>query len=221
MRTALVAGATGLIGKHCIYRLLESPEYTRVIALTRKPLTIKHHKLHQVMVDFDNLDAVKEELIADDVFCCLGTTIKVAGSQENFKKVDFGYPLKLAQLCQQQGARQYLLVSAMGANSQSSIFYSRVKGELENAISGLHYNSFQVFRPSLLMGDRKEVRIGEIIGKVLMKATGFLFIGPLKKYKAIQGETVAKVMVKAALMKTSGKRIWLNDEMIETASANV
>lgn len=213
MRTALIVGATGLIGKNCLYQLLETKEYTRVIALLRKPLAIKHHQLEQVIVDFGNLDNHKHQMIADDIFCCLGTTIGVAGSQENFRKVDFDYPVKVAEICLQQGATQFLLVSAMGANAASSIFYNRVKGEVEQAIANLHYNSFQIFRPSLLMGNRKEVRIGELIGKVLMKGLGFLFIGPLKKYKAIEGETVAKAMVKASLKGNSGKRIFQSDEI--------
>lgn len=213
MRTALIVGATGLIGKNCLYQLLETKEYTRIIALVRKPLAIKHHQLEQVIVDFDKLDSYKDQMIADDVFCCLGTTIGVAGSQENFRKVDFDYPVKVAEICIHQGATQFLLVSAMGADAKSSIFYSRVKGDVEQAITNLNYKSFQIFRPSLLMGNRKEVRIGEIIGKVVMKGLGFLFIGPLKKYKAIEGETVAKAMVKAAIGENTGKRIFQSDEI--------
>ncbi|MES2780224.1 MAG: oxidoreductase, partial [Bacteroidota bacterium] len=155
----------------------------------------------------------KDQMIANDVFCCLGTTIKVAGSQDSFRKVDYDYPVKVAEICLQQGAQQFLLVSAMGANSMSAIFYNRVKGEVEKAIEALRYPGFQIFRPSLLMGNRKEVRVGELIGKVVMKGLGFLFIGPLKKYKAIEGETVAKAMVKASLQHNAGVWIYQSDEI--------
>jgi uncharacterized protein YbjT (DUF2867 family) len=152
-------------------------------------------------------------MTADDVFCCLGTTIGVAGSQENFRKVDFDYPLQVAEICLKNGAQQFLLVSAMGANAASSIFYNKVKGEIENAIDKLNYSSLQIFQPSLLLGNRKEVRVGELIGKVVMKGLGFLFIGPIKKYKAIEAETVAKAMVKAALQAKKEKRVFQSDEI--------
>ncbi|AMS27014.1 oxidoreductase [Bacteroidetes bacterium UKL13-3] len=213
MKTALIVGATGLVGKNCLYQLLETKEYSRVIALVRKPLAIKHHQLEQVIVDFDQLQHYKDKMTADDVFCCLGTTIGVAGSQENFRKVDFDYPLQVAEICLKNGAQQFLLVSAMGANAASSIFYNKVKGEIENAIDKLNYSSLQIFQPSLLLGNRKEVRVGELIGKVVMKGLGFLFIGPIKKYKAIEAETVAKAMVKAALQAKKEKRVFQSDEI--------
>jgi uncharacterized protein YbjT (DUF2867 family) len=213
MKTALIVGATGLVGKNCLYQLLETKEYSRVIALVRKPLAIKHHQLEQVIVDFDQLQHYKDKMTADDVFCCLGTTIGVAGSQENFRKVDFDYPLQVAEICLKNGAQQFLLVSAMGANAVSSIFYNKVKGEIENAIDKLNYSSLQIFQPSLLLGNRKEVRVGELIGKVVMKGLGFLFIGPIKKYKAIEAETVAKAMVKAALQAKKEKRVFQSDEI--------
>jgi uncharacterized protein YbjT (DUF2867 family) len=213
MKTALIVGATGLVGKNCLYQLLETKEYSRVIALVRKPLAIKHHQLEQVIVDFDQLQHYKDKMTADDVFCCLGTTIGVAGSQENFRKVDFDYPLQVAEICLNNGAQQFLLVSAMGANAASSIFYNKVKGEIENAIDKLNYSSLQIFQPSLLLGNRKEVRVGELIGKVVMKGLGFLFIGPIKKYKAIEAETVAKAMVKAALQAKKEKRVFQSDEI--------
>ena len=218
MKTALIAGATGLVGKACLYELLESNSYARVTALVRKPIPLKHHKLHQLVVDFDNLHAVKEELFANDVYCCLGTTIKVAGSQENFKKVDYYYPLELAHLTKLNGADTFLLISAMGADAKSSIFYSRVKGEVEQAIDTIGFQLFGIFRPSLLLGDRTEFRLGEQIAKVVMKGLGWLFVGPLKKYKGIQASTVAKAMVNAAsLNRTQGKMIYENDSLFKLA----
>jgi uncharacterized protein YbjT (DUF2867 family) len=215
MKIALVVGGTGLIGKACLYELLEQKEYIRIIAVVRKPMPLKHHQLEQIVVDFDNLEQYSDQLKADDIFCCLGTTIKVSGSQENFRKVDFDYPVKIAQIALQNGAQQFLIVSAMGANSQSSIFYNRVKGDVEAAVSYLGYRSLHIFRPSLLMGDRKQVRIGELIGKGVMTIIGFLFIGPLKKYKAIHGATVAKAMVKVALKEEKGRLVYESDRIAE------
>ncbi len=219
MRTALIVGATGLIGKACLYHLLDNPAYTKVIAVVRKPLAVKNHKLEQLVVDFDKLKEYQQALIADDVYCCLGTTIKVAGSQEQFRKVDFDYPYQVAGLALKNGAEQFLLVSAMGADAASSIFYNRVKGELEKAISALGYPYFKVFRPSLLLGHRTEFRAGEQIAKVFMKGLQFLFVGPLKKYKAIEGATVAQAMVAAALLNKRGEVIYQNDQLFELAGS--
>lgn len=218
MRTALIVGATGLVGKACLYQLLDNAAYTRVLALVRKPLAIKNHKLQQLVINFDELHQQYSEFVADDVYCCLGTTIKVAGSQEKFRKVDFDYPLQLAEMALKNGAQQFLLVSAMGANMDSSIFYNRVKGEVEQAIGDLHYASFKVFRPSLLLGNRTEFRLGEQLAKVLMKGLGFLFIGPLKKYKAIEGVKVAQAMVAAALLNGKGKVVYENNQLFELAT---
>jgi uncharacterized protein YbjT (DUF2867 family) len=215
MRTALIVGASGLVGKACLYELLEAKEYTRIIAVVRRPLAIKYHQLEQLVVDFYQLDRYADQFKADDVFCCLGTTIKVAGSQENFRKVDFDYPVKVAELAHKNGAEQFLIVSAMGADSGSKIFYSRVKGEVEEAVSNLGYPAVHIFRPSLLVGDRREVRAGELIGKYVMMGIGFLFMGPLRKYKAIHGGTVAKAMVKTALKNQHGQFVYQSDRIAD------
>ncbi len=218
MRTALIAGASGMVGKACLYELLESEAYSRVTALVRKPIPLKHHKLHQLVVDFDNLSAFSEELFANDVYCCLGTTIKAAGSQENFKKVDYEYPLELARITKQNGADTFLFISSMGANAQSSIFYSRVKGEVEQAIEAVGFLSFMVFRPSLLLGNRAEFRLGEQIAKIIVRATGWMFVGPLKKYKAIPASIVAKAMLHAAgIANQKGKKVYFNDALFKLA----
>jgi uncharacterized protein YbjT (DUF2867 family) len=213
MRTALIVGATGLVGKACLYELLESGAYTRVTAVVRRPLPMKHHHLEQVVVDFDKLAEHAEELKGDDVFCCLGTTIKTAGSQEQFRRVDLLYPVETARIALQNGAQQFLVVSAMGADAASGIFYNRVKGEMEAAVSALGYPAVHIFRPSLLLGDRKDFRLGEQVGKWVMMLIGFLFIGPLKKYKAIHGGSVAKAMVSVALKDQKGTRIYKSDEI--------
>lgn len=217
MKTALIAGASGLVGKSLLYTLLEQQNYTRITVLVRKPLAIKHHLVHQVIVDWHNLDKVAGELNANDVYCCLGTTIKQAGTREKFKEVDYGYAIELAKITLANGCEQFLLISAMGANAHSGIFYNRVKGETENTLTKMGFPSLAIIRPSLLLGNRKEFRLGEKIGQVVMKIIGFSMIGPIRKYKAIHASTVAKAMAKAAHEKLSGVRILENDVLFDLA----
>ena len=168
-KTALIAGASGLTGGYLLNLLLESPEYSSVIAYVRKSSGLTHPKLKEIVVDWETL---QEPVAAEDIFCCLGTTIKKAGSQEAFRRVDYNYPLQLAQLQYRGGSQQFLLVSAMGADAKSSIFYSRVKGELENALQSIGYKSLHIFRPSFIAGPRKESRTGEKIGLAICSHPG-------------------------------------------------
>ncbi|MFC5470460.1 NAD(P)H-binding protein [Cohnella suwonensis] len=197
-KTALVAGATGLIGKQLVRQLLDDPNYGRVIALSRKAIPADHPKLEVVAVSLETLAEVAPTLRADDWFCALGTTIKQAGSQEAFRRVDYEYPMALGRRAAASGASRFLLVSAAGASANSSIFYSRVKGELERDLGGLALPSLQIFRPSLLLGDREQIRRGEKLWSAVMKAVGPLLLGPLKRYRAIHGRTVAAAMIRAA-----------------------
>ena len=169
MKVALLAGATGLIGSQVLKLLLDDPEYHEVKILTRRAIDVSHHKLRTILADVDSLKNVVGELKADTVFCCLGTTMKKAGSKEAFRKIDFTYPLEIASATHRLGAKQFLLVSALGADPSSSIFYNKVKGETEDAIGKLGFTSFHIFRPSLLLGDRNESRPGEDAAKIVYK----------------------------------------------------
>lgn len=208
MKTAIIAGYTGLIGGQLLSILLESNNYEKVIALGRRNLDIQHPKLVQQKVDFNNIQL--EEKKIDDVFCCLGTTMKKAGSKEKFRLVDFQYPVSLASFCLNKGARQFLLVSSMGADAKSGIFYNQIKGEVENTVSNLGYPRLDIFRPSLLFGDRGESRIAEDLGKLAMKIFGFLFLGSLKNYKAIDSGKVARAMNYFAQEEGSGNHLHLS-----------
>jgi uncharacterized protein YbjT (DUF2867 family) len=194
MKTALIAGSTGLIGKQLLQMLLVGDRYSKVIAVTRNDLPT-HPKLVVLKVEFEKLDQWSDSLIGDDVFCCLGTTMAKAKSKENFYKVDFFYPLLIAKAAQSHGAKQYFLVSALGANKESSIYYNRVKGEIEDAIKQVDYKSIHIFRPSLLLGSRDETRSGEDAAKIFYKIFGFLIP---KKYQAIDAYKVAKAMITLA-----------------------
>jgi uncharacterized protein YbjT (DUF2867 family) len=194
MKTALLAGSTGLIGKLLLQRLLESSRYSKVIALTRQDLPA-HPRLVQIKTEFEKVRESAGDLKADDVFCCLGTTMQKAGSKENFYKVDFEYPLLLSKISLSLGAKQFLLVSALGADKTSSIYYNKVKGEIEEAIVQVGFEAVHIFRPSLLLGPRAEKRAGEDTAKLLYKILGFLIP---KKYKAIDAVKVARAMIHAS-----------------------
>jgi uncharacterized protein YbjT (DUF2867 family) len=197
-KTALVAGSTGLIGQCLLRRLIHDQRYSRIVALTRRPLLISHPKLQVVTADLHVLSQAIRELQADDWYCAIGTTIKQAKSQEAFRSVDYEYPLALAKQAVSSGAAQFLLVSAMGASAESSIFYSRVKGEIERDLMALQLPKLHLFRPSLLLGERAELRRGELIGAIVMRGIHPLLFGPLRKYRAIEGDAVAAAMIKAA-----------------------
>lgn len=210
MRTALVAGSTGLIGQQLVELLLKDDYYDVVKAISRKPLTIQHSKLENITLDFDKLSEYHDQMKADDVFCCLGTTIKKVKTKKKFRQVDFDYPLELARITKANGAKQYLLVSALGADKNSKIFYNQVKGEIEETIGQISFKSFSIFRPSLLMGDRTESRAGEEAGKVFFKYFGFLV--PLK-YKGIESIKVARAMVAFAKQNLSGTHVYESKEL--------
>lgn len=202
MKTALIAGATGLVGGKLLELLLQSTRYEKVIAITRQPIGITHSKLDNVISNIDQLLEHRDKLIADDVYCCVGTTIRKAGTQEAFKKVDFDFPLSLAQLTLQSGATQYLVVSALGADVNSKFYYNRIKGEVEQALKKVGFPTLHVFRPSLLLGQRTEDRAGEDAAKFFFKWFGFLVP---KKYKAIEAGQVAAVMLKEAAKDLRGE----------------
>jgi uncharacterized protein YbjT (DUF2867 family) len=208
MKTALILGATGLIGGHLTQKILNHPSYSKVKVLVRNPLNLHHLKLEQIIIDFDNFD--KSLVVADDIFCCLGTTMKQAGSKEAFYKVDFTYPLEIAQAALQNGAKQFLVITAMGADAQSMFYYNRVKGEIEKALTDLNFPTLLIFRPSLLLGERKDSRAGEGFATVIMNTFNFLIP---KKYKAIKGETVANAMLDLAQKGIKGKEILESGEM--------
>ena len=205
-----MAGSTGLIGKQLLELLLEDSHYTVVKAISRKPLDIQHAKLQNIVADFNTLTEHHDQLKADDVFCCLGTTIKQAGSQAAFRKVDFEYPLELARLTKNQGAIQFLIITALGSDAKSGIFYNRVKGEVEQAIDAVGFDSYHIFRPSLLLGERMEKRTGEGAATVVYKALGFMI--PLK-YKAIDSAKVARAMLHFAKQNSKGKFIHESKEL--------
>ena len=212
-QTAVVLGSTGLIGSQVLNQLLNDDAFTKVRVLVRRPLNITDPKLEVCITDFSNYTDYQTKLgKGDSIFCCIGTTnAKVKGDKALYRTIDFDIPVNAARFGKEAGFQQFLLVSAVGANSKSSIFYSRLKGEVEEVIETFHFKSFHVFRPSVLLGNRNEERMGESIGKVLFKVFSFLIPS---KYKGIKDVDVAKAMIKAAKDGKEGMRVYYYEDML-------
>ena len=207
-RNALIAGASGLVGSSLLQQLLADGQYEKIIVIARKPIGTSNSKLIEQTIDFDSIESFKINIAIDDVYCALGTTIKTAGSQQAFYKVDYTYVVNLGEWCALNNVKRFLIVSAMGAASKSGIFYNRVKGEMEEAVSKLSIVQIQVFRPSLLMGNRSEKRGGEKIAQAVMGLLGFIFVGKLLNYKGIHADVVARSMIAAAKQDVPGFTIY-------------
>ena len=202
-KEAILVGATGLIGKSLLTQLLNENAYQQVTAIVRTRLNTEHPKLKQIVTDFDNLDAHAHEIKGDVVFCALGTTRSKTPDKTQYRKIDYQYPLDIARIAHQNGATQYHLVSAMGADASSSIFYSRLKGEVERDLQKIPFKSIHIYRPSLLDGKRQESRTAERVMISVMQMLNPLLVGGLKKYRSIKVETVASAMIRQSLIKHS------------------
>jgi uncharacterized protein YbjT (DUF2867 family) len=206
-RTAVLAGASGAVGSELRRALLNDPNWERVHSLVRRPSGTDDPKLIEHVVDFDDLDAHRGLFAGADVFCCLGTTTSQAGSREAFRKVDYGYVVKLAQLAADAEARQFLLVSGIGTSSKSHIFYSRVKAEAEQAVSAMKLPAVHIFRPSLLLASRTDSRPAEDAVKRLTPLANVLLKGPLARYRPVATAEVARHMVEVAKADQAGVHI--------------
>jgi uncharacterized protein YbjT (DUF2867 family) len=220
-KTAVVAGATGLVGKELVSQMLANRYYEKVIVLARKnPQIGEDPRLKVVIIkDFGKLDEHKADLNANHVYCCLGTTMKAAGSKENFKKIDLEYPVKMARLAMEQpDFETYFVVTSVGSNPDSPLFYNEVKGYCEKELIALNMHSLQIFRPSLLLGKRKEFRFGEEVAKALSGVLSFFVVGNRRAHLwSISGKDVAKSMLVIAKEDKSGVSIYAPKDMIELA----
>ncbi|MCX2452687.1 oxidoreductase [Pedobacter sp. PLR] len=214
-KKAVLLGASGLIGSSLLTQLLNSPAYATVLIVVRKKLNREHPKLQQLVVDFEKLNDYRTEMTGDVVFCCLGTTKSKTPDQEQYRKIDYLYPLDAASITQANGASQYHLVSSMGANPDSSIFYSRTKGETERDLQSIPFKSIHIYRPSLLDGERKEHRSAEGFMIAVMRVLNPVLIGGLRKYRSIKIENVALAMLKVSLKDTEGVFIYPSDKIEE------
>lgn len=209
---ANVIGASGLVGQQLVSQLLGHPEFEKVRVFVRRKTGMVHPKLEEQIIDFDQPESWKALVKGDVLFSTLGTTIKMAKTKENQYRVDFTYQHEFAKAAAGNGVTTYVLVSSMGANSSSSIFYSRIKGELEDAVSKLNFRKLLIFRPSILDGNRQEKRAGEKIGLAISRfITRFI----LKKYKPTPVNVLALKMIRLALDKPDGFRLVEGIEIFE------
>ncbi len=206
-RTAVVAGATGMVGIRLLRQLATSKDYAEVRVLGRRPPAQTHPKFRFIETDFGDLDPHAAALAVDDVFCCLGTTIRKAGSQPAFERVDYHMVVDLARAARKAGAKRFLVVSAVGASERSPAFYSRVKGRMEQAVSSLPFEAVHIVRPSLLLGERAERRPGERLAQFAAPLLSPLLAGPLAKYRAVDANEVATALMQLAHRADSGVHV--------------
>lgn len=212
-RTALVLGATGLVGGHCLDLLLADGTWSEVRVVGRRALDRSDARLVQRIADLGRMDEAEDAFAVDDVFCCLGTTIAKAGSQEAFLRVDHDYPVAAARLAHARGATRFLLVTALGADAGSRVFYNRAKGQVERDVSAVPFEGVALVRPSLILGDRTERRTAEAAAQKLAPLLSPILLGPLRKYRAIRAGTVARAMVRLARERFTGVRVVESDEL--------
>ncbi|MDP1539854.1 MAG: oxidoreductase [Moraxellaceae bacterium] len=221
MRNVVIAGATGLVGQIVLAELLACDDVAQVHVLSRRPLPFTHSKMQVHEVDVTNLGGFSLNSEVDTAFNCLGTTIKKAGNTAAFRAVDQHAVFATAQLAKRAGATQFLSISAIGAHPKASMFYSRVKGEVEVALETMSFDRLVLLQPSLLTGSREEFRLGETLGEVVLKPLSLLMLGPLRKYRAISASTVAKAMVSAARDSANGVHRFTSEQMEALANRSI
>ena len=197
-KTAIILGATGLTGNILLHKLLADDRYRQIKIFTRKPLRFENPKVTEILCDLLDVDSYKENFYGDEIFCCIGTTTKKTPDKELYKKIDFGIPVSAAKLCKQNEIDTFIVMSSIGANTNSSIFYSRTKGEMEDTVLEQKIGNTFILRPSMIGGNRNESRVGEKVGSILMKVLNPLFIGSLRKYRIIDAEIIANAMIELA-----------------------
>lgn len=214
-KTALVFGGTGLIGRHLLNQLIEDDSWDQIIAVTRRSLNTGSEKVIEVIADPSTIEDVADQLVADTVFCCLGTTQKSAGGRENFRKIDHDYILRCAEITRQNGANTFMLVSSIGAKVGSQSYYAHVKGETERDLANVGFETLDILQPSLLLGNRAERRLKEEIGGVVLPIFSVLLAGPLRRLRPILGEQVAKAMAAIAKTARSGTNVYTYDALVK------
>ncbi|MBS9774145.1 MAG: NAD-dependent epimerase/dehydratase family protein [Tenacibaculum sp.] len=209
-KTAIVLGATGLTGSHLLELLLNSNDYEKVKIFTRRATGKTHPKLEEIICDILKLGEQADKFTADEVFVCIGTTKAKTSDKKLYYTIDYGIPVSSAKLAEQNNINTFSVVSAIGADVNSSVFYSKTKGEMERDVLKCDIPNILIYRPSLIYGNRKDNRLGEKIGVALIKGLQFLMVGELKKYRAISGEDLAKALFFG--VKHKGKRFIFRDE---------
>ena len=215
-KTAAVFGATGLVGRELIEQLVNNTDYQKILVFNRRQQNYENLKIQEFIFDGQDLGNTKDNIIADDLYCCIGTTMKKAGSETAFKAVDYDIPVWLAKTAEKNKIKNLLIISSVGANEKSKSFYMSTKGKMEQEVLKYKIPGIYFFRPSMLLGDRNENRFAEMLGQKALKLSGFLMIGKLRKYKSIPVSVVAKSMQKVAKENYS-KHFFESDELWKLA----
>ena len=218
MKTALLFGASGLVGNHLLNQLISNNNYSKIKLFVRSSIEISDPKIEIIQTDFNNLENHKEDIKGDDCFFCIGTTKKNSPDKNEYKRVELEVPKQIAQIAKSNSVNSYVFISSGYADPKSSGDYLRFKGEVEEELKRLNFSKLGIMRPSFLLGDRKEKRIGEKIGIFVFKLLSPLFLGPLKKMKPIHSATVAKAMITITQNKVS-KTIFESDEIADLSSS--
>ena len=216
-KTALILGSTGLTGSFVLQELIDDTRYCKIVLISRRSSKLEHSKIEEHIIDMSQLNEYPNLFRVNEVFCCIGTTKAKTPDRSIYRTVDFDLPVKAAELSKMNAVPTFVVISSMGANSKSSIFYSRLKGEMEEAIINLRLLKTIIVRPSLIAGPRMEKRKGEQFAKILMKVLNPLLIGKLKVYRAIEPITIARAMIRLANEPTK-KVVYASDELIEIAN---
>ncbi|KEQ29504.1 hypothetical protein N180_03855 [Pedobacter antarcticus 4BY] len=218
-KTAIIMGATGSVGTALVRLLLDDPRYSTVLVLLRREMPLSHPKLKQLLISFDKIKDYADQIKGDTVFCCIGTTAAQTPDKNEYRKIDFKYPLDLAWIAQENGATSYHLVSAMGADVTSKVFYSKTKGQLEEELKKIPYESIHIYRPSLLDAKRQQYRFAEDLLNRIMRVVNPLLVGGLKKYRSIKAECVATAMLRYSLEQKKGIFTHKSDQIQKTCDS--
>ena len=214
MKTALIFGSTGLVGGQVLNQLVDNTDYSKIKIFVRSDTKVQSNKVEIIKIDFSNLENFKDYIKGDDCFFCIGTTKKKSRDQDEYRRIELDIPKKVAQLAKMNEVKSFIFISSISANSKSSSDYLKFKGQVEEEIKNLNFQTIAIMRPSFLMGNRKEIRIVEMVGIPIFKMLSPLFLGSLKKMKPIQSELVAKIMIRAA-NENMQKTIFESDEIVE------
>ncbi len=201
-KTAIILGATGLTGGLFLNKLLNDERYDQIIVFSRKSTGIKHKKITEYQGNIINLDSFEKEFYADEVYCCIGTTAKKTPDKSLYKKIDIGIPVTAAKLCKKNKIDTFIVMSSLGANSKSTVFYNKIKGVMEEEVLKEGIPFTYILRPSIILGNRNENRLGEDMGKIMMRFFQFLMIGKIRKYRPIEANKIARTMIYLANAKT-------------------
>ncbi|MFH4965977.1 NAD(P)H-binding protein [Gaetbulibacter sp. M235] len=210
-KTAIIIGATGLTGSILVQKLLDDKRYKTIKLLSRTSCNIAHSKIKEHLINLFELEKYEDLFIADEVFCCIGTTKAKTPDEATYLKIDYGIPVSLAQICVKRGIKTFIVISALGANKKSKLFYNRTKGKMEEDVLREKIMNTYILQPSLITGNRTEKRSSEKIGKIFMTVLNPLLLGSLKKYRSIQAKTIVNAMIWLANNNYKSGRILSNE----------